>query len=190
MNGKTHLSQEGTTQGDPLAMSMYGIALLPLMDLVNEGVFQKWYADDGNVAGSIESLRNLFGKFKLHGPAFHYNITKCHLITKDSSLDIVKDLFKGEDVELVGGHRVLGSAIESSEACHVFQSSKLTEYANIVNKLASHAKKSPQNVYHAREIKKQNQEITRTKLEAVKCNLNDKQRHAVSLVSEKEHPAG
>ena len=91
VNRKTLLSQEGTTQGDPLAMSMYGIALLPLLDLVNEeGVLQKWYADDGNVAGSIESLRNFFEKLKLHGPAFGYNITKCHLITKitkDSSLD-------------------------------------------------------------------------------------------------------
>ena len=150
VNGKTLLSQEGTTQGDPLAMSMYGIALLPLMDLVNEeGVLQKWYADDGNVAGSIESLRNLFEKLKLDGPAFGYNINKCHLITKDSSLGKAKDLFKDEDVELVAGHRVLGSVIGSPEACHAFQSSKLTEYTNIVNKLASHAKKSPQNVYHA-----------------------------------------
>ena len=129
---------------------MYGIALLPLMDLVNEeGVLQKWYADAGNAAGSIESLRNLFEKLKLHGPAFGYNVTNCHLITKDSSLDKAKDLFKDENVELVGGHCILGSDIGLSEACHAFQSSKLTEYADIVNRLASHAKKSPQNVYHA-----------------------------------------
>ena len=49
----------------------------------------------------------------------------------------------------MGGHRILRSVIGSSEACYAFQSSKLTEYANIVIKLASHAKKSPQNVYHA-----------------------------------------
>ena len=47
------------------------------------------------------------------------------------------------------GHRILGSVIGPSEACHAFQSSILTEYVDIVNKLASHAKKSPQNVYHA-----------------------------------------
>ena len=184
----------------------------------------------------------------------------------------------------MGGHRVLGSVIGSSDACHAFQSSKLTEYTNIVNKLASHAKKSPQNVYHAftkgvqykltflsrttpdmkntlqntesllttklipditgrgqlsiaerslfslllskgglnilspddrrndlqwskdvtshldeedlttaeakqhstvNMIKKQKQEIQKTMLEEVKCNLNDEQRHAVTLVSEK-----
>ena len=31
INKKCIKSQEGTTQGDPLAMAMYGIALLPLM---------------------------------------------------------------------------------------------------------------------------------------------------------------
>ena len=118
-------------------MSIYGFVLLPLMDLVNEGVLQKWYADDGNVAGSIKSLQNCFGKMKLHAPAFGYKITKCYLISKDSSLDKAKDLFRNEDDELVGGHRMLGSIIGSSQACHAFQSSKFTEYANIVSKLAS-----------------------------------------------------
>ena len=98
------------------------------MDLVNEEeVLKNWCAVDGNVAGIIESLRNLFGKLKLHGPALGYNITKCHLITKDSSLHKAKDLFKDEDVELMGGHCTLGSVIGSSEACHTFQSSKLTK---------------------------------------------------------------
>ena len=119
---ETLFSQEGT-QGDPLAMSMYGIALLPLMDLVNEGVLQIWYADDGNAAGSIESLRNLFGELPLRGPAFGYNISKWHLITKVSSLDKAKDLFKDEVVELIGGLRILRSVIGSSEPCHAFQSS-------------------------------------------------------------------
>ena len=42
VNGSIIWSQEGTTQGDPLAMAMYGIALLPLMDMIkNETVTQK-----------------------------------------------------------------------------------------------------------------------------------------------------
>ena len=53
--------REGTTQGDPLAMAMYGIALLPLIEMTkNINVLQKWFADDGNAAGSLESLKDLY----------------------------------------------------------------------------------------------------------------------------------
>ena len=36
VNGKILLSQEGATQGDPLAMSMYGLALIPLMRMLED----------------------------------------------------------------------------------------------------------------------------------------------------------
>ena len=36
VNGNILLSQEGTTRGDPPAMSMYGLALLPLMGLLGD----------------------------------------------------------------------------------------------------------------------------------------------------------
>ena len=58
-------------------------------------------------------------------------------------------LFENLDVELVDGHRVLGSVIGSSSACEKFKVEKATELSTLLNKLATHAKKSPQNVYHA-----------------------------------------
>ena len=52
VNKKTIDSQEGTTQGDPLAMAMYGIAKIPLINFSSvDNVTQKWYADDGNAVG-------------------------------------------------------------------------------------------------------------------------------------------
>ncbi len=49
-------SQEGTTQGDPLAlaMAMYAIAITPLIyQLEDTGIKQAWYADDATAGGSL-----------------------------------------------------------------------------------------------------------------------------------------
>ena len=52
VNKKTIYSQEGTTQVDPLAMAVYGLAIIPLIKLLSvDIVTQKWYADDGNAVG-------------------------------------------------------------------------------------------------------------------------------------------
>ena len=81
----TILSQEGTTQGDPLAMAMYGIAILPLITrLHNDSLTQIWYADDGSVVGKLEDIRALFDKLTELGSKYGYlvNPPKCQLIIK------------------------------------------------------------------------------------------------------------
>ena len=51
-------SQEGTTQGDPLAMAMYAMALVPLINAHLHGLCkQVWYADDGTGADKLQPLR-------------------------------------------------------------------------------------------------------------------------------------
>ena len=99
-------------------MAMYGIALLPLMDMIkNETVTQKWYADDGNPVGSLQALNELHEKLQRHGPAFGYNITKCHVIAKPTSIDNARNVFRNKDIKIVDGCRVLGSVIGSESAC-------------------------------------------------------------------------
>ena len=54
IDGEVLLSQEGTTQGDPLAMAMYTIAITPLIHrLEDRATKQVWFADDATASGSL-----------------------------------------------------------------------------------------------------------------------------------------
>ena len=51
------LSQEGTTQGDPLAMAIYAISLQPLVQcLKQKEAIQVWFADDSAAGGKLCGL--------------------------------------------------------------------------------------------------------------------------------------
>ncbi|KAL5479245.1 hypothetical protein EMCRGX_G022742 [Ephydatia muelleri] len=67
-------SQEGTTQGDPLAMPMYALATLPLMHHVNHDIGQVWYADDATATGKLTNLRTWWDKLVSLGPAYGYHV--------------------------------------------------------------------------------------------------------------------
>ena len=59
VGGETISSQEGTTQGDPLAMAMFALGIKPLInDISTEDTKQVWYADDASAGGDLNSLRN------------------------------------------------------------------------------------------------------------------------------------
>ena len=53
------ISAEGTTQGDPLSMSLYGISLQPLITRlhVSSAAKQCWFADDATGSGSLQGVR-------------------------------------------------------------------------------------------------------------------------------------
>ena len=50
-------SEEGTTQGDPLAMPFNALATIPLIRKLLAPVTQIWYADDSAACGKISTLR-------------------------------------------------------------------------------------------------------------------------------------
>ena len=99
--GEELRSQEGTTQGDNLAMSFYGLAtslLLHKLKLVCERIKQVWPADDVTGAGKIRDLREWWDNVIVEGEKIGYyvNENKSWLILKDpSKLDQVKrNIFK------------------------------------------------------------------------------------------------
>ena len=56
VNGDIILSQEGTIQGDPLAMPMYGLATIPLIRRLDGLCKQIWYADNSAAIGTVKQL--------------------------------------------------------------------------------------------------------------------------------------
>ena len=50
------LSKEGVVQGNPLAMVLYGLAIVPLAEMLREAeteVVQPWYADNKAMSGQV-----------------------------------------------------------------------------------------------------------------------------------------
>ncbi len=112
-------SSEGTTQGDPLAMAMYALAVRPLIDHLQSStrtVKQAWYIDDATGIGSCSELRILWNNLLEHGKGFGYHPNASNLVVKDNQLEKAKKAFAGTNVNMTTeGKRHLGAAIGSSE---------------------------------------------------------------------------
>ncbi|KAL5467485.1 hypothetical protein EMCRGX_G031714 [Ephydatia muelleri] len=95
-------SREGTTQGDPLAMPMYALGILPLIQRSTGDILQVWYADDASATGIIHNLREWWGKITTIGPSYGYyaNATKTWLVVKDAHLASATSAFLGTNVNI------------------------------------------------------------------------------------------
>ena len=67
-------SREGVTQGDPLSMLLYAVAMLPLVRSLSEtnSSTQIWYADDSACAAKLANLRVWLDRLRQLGPDFGY----------------------------------------------------------------------------------------------------------------------
>ena len=73
VDGEVLLSQEGTTQGGPLAMAMYAIGILPLIHQLSQSVQQVWYADDASAGGSLHHLQGWWNQLIRLGQEYGYH---------------------------------------------------------------------------------------------------------------------
>ena len=148
VNNTVFTVTEGTTQGDRLALAIYGIGVIPLIELMQKpNVTQKWYADDGNAAGGLKSLRTKLDNLDVHGKAFGYNVkpSKCRLIVKENRRDSAIKVFEGTNITMVDGFRVLGSVIGTPSACDRYMESEIEKTATLTETVPKTAKTSPQN---------------------------------------------
>ena len=149
VDGDVLLSQEGTTQGDPLAMPMYALATIPLIrklkDSVNE-VYQVWYADDASGAGKIHELREWWDQINIAGPKFGYftNASKTWLVTKEDHLADAMVAFTDTDVKVTSdGRPYLGVALGKEEYIQSFVLNKVQQWAGELEQLAKIARSQP-----------------------------------------------
>ena len=99
IQGQTLISEEGTTQGDLLAMALYALAIAPLMMKCANNSTQVWYADDASAGGTV---RGIFSwKSCEYTPRFGYfpKASKSSAIIKPDFK--AKALEKFDDTDLV-----------------------------------------------------------------------------------------
>ena len=140
VDNQTITSQEGTTQGDPLAMAIYAIALCPLIDRIQHEAMQIWYADDAGASGKLVDLKQWWNNLSTIGPeyGYHTKALKSVVITKPTYLEEETKLFSGSGVRITtDGAQYLGAPI-GSEACRTtFIENKITEWITEVKALSN-----------------------------------------------------
>ena len=152
VSGEVILSEEGTTQGDPLAMPMYALATVPLINQLHGTVDQVWYADDACACGSIQDLLIWWNQFCIKGPAFGYfvNAPKTWLVSKERFHSIATTLFSDTDVQITSaGRSYLGAAIGSNAYVQEFVRDKVVGWSAEITRLAKFAQVQPLAAYSA-----------------------------------------
>ena len=145
-------SQEGTTQGDPLAMPLYGLATIPLIRRLPKSVLQSWYADDASASGSITNLYSWWKDLAEFGPKYGYyvNPSKTWLITKPQHSNEATSTFSDTGVNITTeGRPHLGSALGSPGFIRQFVIDKVTKWCNELEKLSQFATTQPHAAYAA-----------------------------------------
>ena len=152
------LSQEGTTQGCPLAMAMYALTLSPLVRELIPLCRQIWYADDASGCDDLIRLRTWYDTLCEKGPLYGYypSPKKCVLVVKAGKLEAAKASFKdtGVTVSIEGskdtgievnaqGARHLGAAVGTCKFKKHFISNKVDNWIESVKNLASIAESEP-----------------------------------------------
>ncbi|KAI2506100.1 hypothetical protein MHU86_8331 [Fragilaria crotonensis] len=146
------LSREGVTQGDPLSMVLYGLALTPLAETLRARVptvAQPWYADDAAMAGPVDGIAEAQRLLLDLGPRRGYfpepdkSILIVPLATPPPALVSLAEFnFRHEE-----GHRYLGGFVGSGAAEAAWVDPQVQQWIEGVHSLAAAARRYPQTAY-------------------------------------------
>ena len=152
IDGEHIWSQEGTTQGDPLAMAMYAIGTLPLLHRLQGPVAQVWYAEDASAGGCATGLRRWWDVLQSSGPLFGYypNPRKTCLIVKSEHPRNAEAQFQGTGMQMTTqGQPHLGAPLGSKSFVEEFVHAKVSVWVLEIKSLSETASSQPQGAYAA-----------------------------------------
>ena len=133
--GKEILSNEGTTQGEQIAMGMYALGLMPLLTSIisnnTENLIHVAFDDDLTGVGKIHELIEWWKNVLHYSHYFDYyiNESKSWLIMTEGYIQIANETFRDYNIKVTtDGHRHLGAVVGSNENREVFVIAKVSEW--------------------------------------------------------------
>ena len=89
-------------QGDPLAMSMYALGVLPLINQLDHLAQQVWFADDALAGGRLGQIHEWWDRLMSLGPSYGYlaNPSKTWLIVKPKHLSKATKVFHDSGIHI------------------------------------------------------------------------------------------
>ena len=154
--GKEISSAEGTTQGYPIAVPLYAVAIAPLLQMIKSDYAQDVrhvaFADDLCGAGKLVQLRSWWDNIVVHGPHLCYypRADKSRLIVKPQLEERAKKISAATDVRIsTNGHKYLGGYIGSEEGKAEYVRSLVTRWCDQIHVLSEFAKLQPKAAYAA-----------------------------------------
>jgi hypothetical protein len=146
------LSQEGVTQGDPLSMILYGLALSPLAEKLKRAIpdlTQPWYADDAAMVGRVTLVAAAMTLLMEMGPARGYfpEPAKSIVVSPEAKRTAIKSHLEQFDFQYENGSRYVGGYIGPESAHNEWLSPQVQKWATAVKSLAKVARRYPQTAY-------------------------------------------
>ena len=155
VSGTAITSSEGTTQGDNLAMSLFALATLPILQHLERLTiaWQVWLADDATAVGTLARLQHWWRLIVEEGKkyGYHVNATKSCLVLKNSEdLSVAQELFGPSGIRISSeGQRHLGSVIGSADFTASYIEGLVNEWESMINNLSVFARTQPHAAYCA-----------------------------------------
>ena len=148
----TLLSQEGVTQGDPLSMVLYGLALVPLAKRLRNAVptlLQPWYADDSAMMGQAKDIATAMSLLLQHGPERGYfpEPAKSILICRPTDEANIQSTLSAFSFQYRQGSRYVGGYLGDRSSRNQWLDPQVQKWTAGVKTLARIARHFPQTAY-------------------------------------------